>query len=525
MFEIRLEGRAPEGSESLTDFQAVFTLNGKKKIVTGFYAGNQIYKVRFYPQEPGTCTWEITSSLSLRGELTGIRECEPATGHGMVRAKGLHFRYEDGSRYMPFGTTVYALLYQKESLINQTMKTLKESTFNKVRMCVFPKHFDFNDNEPELFPFEKQDRKFDINTPCYSFWDKLEQRIAELGEAGIEVDLILFHPYDCWGFSELSKEECKIYLDYLVRRISAYPNVWWSLANEYDLLEHFAESWWTEFAEFIHEKDRYGHLLSNHNCLPYWDFSNKYTTHCSIQDVCVSRVPDFQEKYKKPVIFDEVCYEGNLMYTWGNISGFELVNRFWICCVLGGYCTHGETFMDTNDILWWSKGGELHGESPKRIAFLKQILEELPEDIEPVESPVMSLTYQEVCEKVRKNEETDRFFKILAKMSEVRFQDYKDRFREICGHCGKNVYLWYYGRQCISVTELELPEEEKYDIEIIDVWEMTREKVLSEAGGKITVELPGKEGIAVIATRHVHLDIENHSGYSTQISMETAASV
>jgi hypothetical protein len=44
--------------------------------------------------------------------------------------------------------------------------------------------------------------------------------------------------------------------------------------------------------------------------------------------------------------------------------------------VQGAYCGHGETYLDPNDILWWSHGGTLHGSSPAKIAFLRKLLEE-----------------------------------------------------------------------------------------------------------------------------------------------------
>ena len=75
---------------------------------------------------------------------------------------------------------------------------------------------------------------------------------------------------------------------------------------------------------------------------------------------------------------DECCYEGNIAFEWGNISAFEMVNRFWIATVQGGYCTHGETYLSDDDVLWWSRGGVLKGESAERIAFLKDIVDALP---------------------------------------------------------------------------------------------------------------------------------------------------
>ena len=102
-------------------------------------------------------------------------------------------------------------------------------------------------------------------------------------------------------------------------------------------------------------------MLSNHNCFSYFDFSISQVTHCSIQDIFVCEVPELQRKYRKPVIFDECCYEGNISFGWGNISAFEMVNRFWTAVISGGYCTHGETYMSDDDVLWWVKGRRAEG--------------------------------------------------------------------------------------------------------------------------------------------------------------------
>jgi hypothetical protein len=164
-------------------------------------------------------------------------------------------------------------------------------------------------------------------------------------EAGIQIDLILFHPYDRWGFSRLSTADCLIYLDYLLRRFSAYPGFWWSMANEYDLMDKRTEEDWRTFGTFLQENDPYRHLLSNHNCFQTYDFSEPYITHCCIQSSWTKRAAQYITRYGKPVIYDEMRYEGNLEEQWGNISAFELVDRFWTVCAQGAYGTHGETFL------------------------------------------------------------------------------------------------------------------------------------------------------------------------------------
>lgn len=506
IFELTFRGKEPQGSQVKVNLRAVFTMNGTKTDVKGFYAGNNTYKVRFLPQQTGICIWKVITDLHLEGKMEGQEEClEAAAGsHGPVCAKGLHFQYDDGTRYLPFGTTVYALIHQNKELVDQTMDTLKSSPFNKIRFCVFPKHYDFNHNEPELFAFEKEGENWDYDHPCFQFWDELEKRISELQVMGIEADLILFHGYDRWGFSLMSREESLTYLDYAMRRLCAFPNIWWSLANEYEVLVRFEPQRWYDISAFIQENDPYRHLLSIHNFLKFWDFHNSAVTHCSIQDSNVVRVPELQKEYRKPVIFDECCYEGNICHPWGSLSGFELVNRFWTACTMGGYCSHGETFMNPDEILWWSKGGVLHGESPARIAFLRGILEELPGDLDYSES-MLELSCREGIFPEGADPQTVSLFQmirgVINSVSEVRAQGHFDKERIISGHCGEEAYLRYFARQCACEGDLELPESGNYNVEVIDVWEMTRKTVLKNVHGLVTVPMPGKEGIAILAKK------------------------
>ena len=57
----------------------------------------------------------------------------------------------------PLGTTAYAWTHQPERLQERTLATLAASPFRKLRMCVFPKSYLFNTNEPERYPFARDD--------------------------------------------------------------------------------------------------------------------------------------------------------------------------------------------------------------------------------------------------------------------------------------------------------------------------------------------------------------------------------
>ena len=128
---------------------------------------------------------------------------------------------------------------------------------------------------------------------------------------------------------------------------------------------------WEYYAELLVRHDPYQRLRSIHQYRTFYDHSRPWITHCSLQRNDLYRhveyTDEFRIRWKKPIVWDEIAYEGNIDMGWGNISGQELVRRFWEASLRGGYAGHGETFVDEkDDILWWSHGGELHGESWKR---------------------------------------------------------------------------------------------------------------------------------------------------------------
>ncbi|MCD8067348.1 MAG: DUF4038 domain-containing protein, partial [Lachnospiraceae bacterium] len=504
MCELKLHGPVLTQNYAAIDLTATISnANGSdSRKVKGFYAGDGEYRVRFLPKEAGTYTYTITGCITGEGSVC----VEKATGHGMVKADGQHFRFEDGAVYHPFGTTVYALAHQEDSLVAETMETLSHSHFNKIRLCLFPKHYEYNHNEPKYYAFEKDEEgNWDVSRPCTAFWDDFEAKMCRLDEMGIQVDLILFHPYDRWGFAELSQKDNLTYLDYLLRRFAAYPFFWWSLANEYDLCyPHKTKENFEEIEEYVAANDPYHHLLSCHNCFAPWDFDRANVTHVSYQTKALYHVADWYTRHQKPVMVDECCYEGNLPYLWGCITGEEMTSRFWSAVVSGGYCTHGETFLDEeNEIVWWAKGGRLIGESPKRIAFLKEFVYSLPGNIEPVQEGISGLflhTEEEIREIISKIPENLRAFAVSASaMTAAQREAMVAGEHVFSGRVGTQVYLTYIDNFGTAEYVITLPVEGTYRVEVIDTWEMTRSEVLNGVNGKVTVPLPGKTHMAIAA--------------------------
>lgn len=438
----------------------------RQVIVEGFYDGEGIYRLRFMPDVEGL--WEVTTesnAVALDGQRFTF-ECVPARSgvHGPVRVQDTyHFAYDDGTPYYPFGTTCYAWIHQPETLQQRTLETLRQAPFNKMRMTVFPKHYTYNRNEPPLYPFERRaDGTNDYTRPNPAFFRHLERRIADLAELGIETDLILFHPYDRWGYARMDYQDDVWYLRYIVARLAAFRSVWWSLANEYDfMLSYKPIGHWDAFFQIIQQHDPYQHLRSIHNgdLDANYDHTKPWVTHASIQNPFVERCKAWRRQYGKPIIDDECEYEGNIPETWGNISARELVHRFWTMVTNGGYASHGETYYDPSEELWWSKGGELRGESWRRIAFLREILEEGPGPLTPLEREWV--------------------------------------WRRISGGAHGNYRLIYFGPHQPIRWGIGLPQGVPYQVDWIDPWEMTITPLEGTFQDAAEVPCPGRPYMAI----------------------------
>ena len=439
--------------------------------VAGFYDGGGIFKIRFMPNATGEWTYSTESNIAALDKKSGSFTCIPPDKnvHGPVQVRDtFEFGYADGTPFYPVGTTCYQWVFQGNP--GQTLETLSKNAFNKIRMCVFPKNYDiFINNEPSLYPFEGSKEKgwdFDRYNPKYFIF--LEQNIGKLMGMGIEADLILFHPYDWgkWGFDKMPQQKRLKYVEYLVARLAAYRNIWWSLANEFEYLR-IPEGEWEELFLLIKEKDPYEHLRSIHNGEHWFDVSKSYITHLSVQSTDFFNIQDWREKYRKPVIIDECVYEGNIPTDWGNLTAEEMTSRFWQVYCRGGYCTHGETYIDPQNILWWSKGGILHGTSPERIAFLRKIMEERPAS---GVVPFHNLWNKEMY-----------LFKT---------NDY---------------YLYYYGNTQQKFARFRLPDGVKFRIEVIDTWNMTITAVDGSFSGFTEIKMPGRPWMAVRIKRQSDL--------------------
>ncbi|MCC5973088.1 MAG: DUF5060 domain-containing protein [Rubellimicrobium sp.] len=488
-FDAPKAGRTGNPFRDVT-FAATFRLGNRTVHVPGFHDGEGIWRLRYMPDAPGTWTFRTTSSHPELDGLEGTFGCIAAGpgNHGPVRVRDkFHFGHADGTPYMPFGTTCYAWTQQPLAMQEQTLQTLAASPFNKIRMGFFPKDYEFNKNAPLHDCFQRSpDGALDFDRPNPEAFRHFDRQIERLRDLGIEADIILFHPYDRWGYADMTEDQDFAYVRYLAARISGYRNIWWSLANEYDFLINTKPMpFWDRLFQLLEEVDPARHLASIHNGDPEaaYDHRKPWVSHVCLQHWDVKRTAEWRRTWGKPLVNDEPQYEGNIWCAWGNISAEELVHRYWISLLRGGYVGHGETYVHPEDLLWWAKGGELRGKSPARIAFLRELLEtHAPDGITPLgpEWP----------------------------------------FNRISGGVSGATTFLYFGEQQPTLWASGLPKEPgDYEVTLIDTWALTEEPAeivpaftphVSRHGEVVrggtpeaafAVKLPGRPRLALRVTR------------------------
>jgi hypothetical protein len=215
------------------------------------------------------------------------------------------------------------------------------------------------------------------------------------------------------------------------------------MANEFDFIKSKPREVWDEYSKAVVDNDPYRHLCSIHNGNVYYDNWKPYFTHVSIQNG--SAVDDFgkanllRDVYGKPIVYDEVCYEGDLPLRWGRLSGEELTEAFWQSIIAGTYATHGETYRNKGDTIFWAEGGTLVGTSPARIRFLRNLLEQGPGPLQLADE----------------------------------WKDYQT------SQCDSSYYIIYFGKKMQAEWVFNLPKKNgpspgaKFKAEIIDTWDKT----------------------------------------------------
>lgn len=354
---------------------------------------------------PDVDRWLVRFMPSLEGtwtyELAGEPQsfvCTPATTRGPVRRSGTTLRSSDGTPYHPLTTTWFG------SADNwpEACRALAASPFNRVRLRAHP-----------------------ASLPG------LDAQVQDL--LAIEIDAeILISSSDAAFIREL------------VNRLAAYRNVTWCLDGVGDV---------RALAELIAECDSSRHLISLHAAA---DPGVPWLTHLSVPLENLRSVSALRRHFEKPVLVDACGYEGNGSTPDTSLTPQEMLTRIWEGTVRGAHVTHGEWYVDADSGPWSGGGARPTGVVAQRLRLLREVLDELPDGVEPID-------------------------------------DYRDApTLAVPG----SYYLQYLGEHRFPERTFSLPEG-TYQVDVLDVWNHSVRRTHETVSDILTVRLPGTQYQAI----------------------------
>ena len=180
-FELSFEGPSTGNPFVEVEFTATFrSPDGAAVDVGGFYAGHGRYFIRLLPGVAGAWSFTTSSNEPLLDQLSGGvrhrrrgREGARARGRLPLRATRTARGTGRGGRPRTPGTT------RTRRCSRPPWRPWPRSPFTKLRMCLFPKHFVYNSDEPERFPFPRDRRRiFDHTRFDLEFFARLDEQVA-----------------------------------------------------------------------------------------------------------------------------------------------------------------------------------------------------------------------------------------------------------------------------------------------------------------------------------------------------------
>ena len=339
---------------------------GDEKRIPAFWAGDQTWKVRYSPDQPGRHTFQTecgdTSNEDLHGVAGTIEAVEYRGSNELYRRGPLrvsqtkrYLEHSDGTPFFWLGDTWWMGLVERLRWPEDFRELAADRAakgFNVIQIVagLYPDMAPLDPrgaNEAGL-PWEENFERVD---PRY--FEMADLRIQHLIEVGLMPCIL-----GCWGYylAVMGKEKMQQHWRYLIARWGAYPVVWclagegsmpWYLSERRSEEQAELERGWTDMARYVRATDPFHRLITVHpsragrdvvtepSVLDFDMLQTGHNDYASIPRTVTEATKARDRKPLMPVINSEVCYEGILGRSRHDIQRF----MFW-ASVLSGTCGH-----------------------------------------------------------------------------------------------------------------------------------------------------------------------------------------
>lgn len=343
--ELRLEA---VGNPFDLPVRGVFTRDGQRLAVDGFYDGGGAWRLRFMPTAVGR--WQVRVFVGDRPAGSDAFDCAPSDLPGPLRADPqhpYHFRHEDGSRLYVMGNTAYNAVCACRNARSSFLRFLDyyvERRFNWFRF--FLQQTTWPTTGGVVWPWGGTPAEPDFATFDLETFRCAEAVVRELAARRAIASVILLHPHD-EALQRSGADRvpvCARYVRYAVARLGAHWNVVWNLANEWQLGSLFTYDEMDELGRILHAIDPHQRLTSCHHYGRFEFHEAEWTDMSSIQErgtpFEINRCILQNRLFGKPVLNEEYGYEGD---NHCPPNDPENVRRdHWAIALAGGYGTYGD---------------------------------------------------------------------------------------------------------------------------------------------------------------------------------------
>jgi len=219
----------------------------------GFYDGEGIFKVRFTPRADKPYDFATISSEPSLNDIRGTFITEPSTKSGFIAVynKG-GFKFDDGSHYIPCSDTTLNLLNAAD--YSELVDYNEETGTAGMRMLLFNP-----DTDPgrRTWVFGGSYELPYYASYNYGLFRQLEEIIQYLDEKKMVCEIIFLSSNAAYIEEDILND----YLAYATTRLSAYPNLIFTIAIDYK--DGFAADSVKRFGQTIDSNDTtYNHVLT-----------------------------------------------------------------------------------------------------------------------------------------------------------------------------------------------------------------------------------------------------------------------
>ncbi|MDD4727930.1 MAG: DUF4038 domain-containing protein [Dysgonamonadaceae bacterium] len=313
--------------------------------VDGFYDGGTNYKVRAYCNEKGLWKWELHDNSNFK-KTNGAFNVIESNNKGMLKKHpddGYQFAYDNGEWFLHIGDTGYRYLTDTEPKWKEYFDQACEVGMTKIRTW-------FSRSRSKVEALFNNERTT-LNLP---YWQEMDKRIAYAYENYPNVILQLI------PFGEDGEELKRYYagdslsfnmVRYAQARFSAYPNIYWSISNDKELVNdsvnltgpQISKSNIDMIGKDMAERNPWGTLITNHQTRHkgYSFVDESWSDVVTLEDIdqLDGRIfAEYRAKGSDPVVLDEDRYE---VYRKPEHPRYFFRRLMWASLLSGGHATYG----------------------------------------------------------------------------------------------------------------------------------------------------------------------------------------